>query len=1173
MRKLILPLAALSVTLIFLVMENLFRDPVTTIDEDPFVEEIQRKEERRKAGYSKNFDEPDQYIQFHADIRTPEGETEMAYKTGYRVEALNRMKKVSMLKGTREQLPWIERGPANVPGRTRGLIVDPDDPTEKTWFAGAVGGGIWKTTDEGINWVKITPFFSNLATTVLAMAPSNSNIIYAGTGEGFYAIGMIDGDGIFKSADKGETWVQLAATSATDDFQNVNRIIVDPEDPDVLLACTNTGSLNAFRSGIYKSENGGETWRQVYNANDQGRVQQLIYHPSNFNVQYAAVHGRGVLKSTDAGETWSYASEGIVPSGRVEIAVAPTNPDRLYASVEGNISGEGSDLYTTGNGGLQWSLVLPPEGLRRYNFLGGQGWFDNTIAVEPFDDRRVYFGGVNLFHVSLRQETGTLPGAFLGVEEVNTSSFLEFINFGADYFGGRLEVGNLPAEQMVTVEVRFGNGRKQKAHRFTVPPTAGTNGDGGAGVPAGQYQYQDYVDVPFEVWDMKNNRQLMVSFRDQQRDGQYDLESWNPDQPSRSREYVFIQALQYSETAHPSIAFDGGQEYQQMYFFWPVLPAGGTWDADNLPDSKMRINWGSLDVTRADFTVISDAYNQFSNPGKNNFSQTGFHPDQHNLIMMPVDPVNKTFRFLVANDGGVFLSKTGTFPGSANFDFLFRGRTYNTTQFYGADKRPGSDRYIGGSQDNGTWWSPSSGSADKDSDYQFVIGGDGFEVVWHYEDPNKAIGGSQYNGFRRTVNGSSWQVARTGLADVGAGLAPFISRLANSKSNPEVLYAVGVSGIWRSYNFGMTWFGIPINQSWTFGSYTNIKVSNANYNIVLAGGAMSSTGRIHVSVDNGHSFTPMNNYGEVSLGRISGLGSHPAEDSTLYVLFSFARKPKILRTRNLGQTWEDLSGFGTAPSSNNGFPDVAVYTILHMPHHPDVIWAGTEIGIVESIDNGQTWMLADNGLPNVSVWDLKVVDDQVVAATHGRGIWSVTIPEINKVPFITVFSRQSETSNVDLQVRILQNYDSLQVFVNNEKEKTVQLPAIGLLSDVLQIPVEGSYTCYVISWMDGSSYKSASKNITSNIYTGIEHLLPSEREELLVYPNPSPGTIWFDLPEGEGLLNIELYNLQGSKVHGQVMRNQGTNSLQVPAGLTDGYYLLMIRQGSKLYAQKLLISR
>jgi hypothetical protein len=95
---------------------------------------------------------------------------------------------------------------------------------------------------------------------------------------------------------------------------------------------------------------------------------------------------------------------------------------------------------------------------------------------------------------------------------------------------------------------------------------------------------------------------------------------------------------------------------------------------------------------------------------------------------------------------------------------------------------------------------------------------------------------------------------------------------------------------------------------------------------------------------------------------------------------------------DLGKTWNDISGFGKGKTSTTGFPNVAVHCLLVMPFDTSWIWVGTEIGLFESRNNGATWQYANNGLPAVSIWQMKTVDNEVVVATHGRGIWSTTIP-------------------------------------------------------------------------------------------------------------------------------------------------------------------------------------
>lgn len=1009
--------------------------------------EIEAKRKRREAGYAKA-DKPSEYTKFHESIRTKWGAEAPEYESSYKFKELQKARLRS--KGSHvaraTPLEWVERGPANVPGRTRGLVVLPDDPDKNTWLAGSVAGGIWKTADGGQSWVSLTPELSNMATTSLVSSAANPQIIYAGTGESFAGYNGVNGDGVFKSVDGGDTWAQLGSTADNNNFRNVNRLLVDQASPNVILAATSPsywGNGDAF-SKIMKSVDGGISWRNVYQAKTD--IEQIVAHPDNMNVIYASLNSVGVIKSTDGGESWG--NTGSLPNGgRIELAIAPTNPNRLYAQAVGSLSGTGADLFTSSNGGESWELVISLSNGKEYDFLGGQGWYDNTIAVNPYDENEAYLGGVDMFKVNLG-EMGLTEPDILQVVPDRTASFLDFVSFGQDYFGGRLSKGALEDAAFGTVEVRFGPGLSQLAHRFTVPTDGGTNGDGGPGVPDSDYSYQDYVEVPFQVWDVTHNRQLMVSFRDQERDGVFNLKDsqYSDTQLLDNREYLYIHALPYETDPSAEVTVNGGQAIQQMYFFWPTLTEDASWEPANLPESNFIIEFGQREARDREIRVVADSYGRFDGP--NRFSQqtnqttvTGMHPDHHNITMIPVDAAAETFKILVGNDGGVFVSNTSTSPGVNEGDWTFAGNGYNTTQFYGIDKMPGKEVYIGGTQDNGTWRSPANASADANTRYFRALGGDGFEVVWNYDNPDMMMGSVYYNAISRTTNGGqSWSSATSGLSDEGAGSAPFITKLANHKSRPHVVYAVGKSGVWRTENFGSSWTLAPVTQDWLTGSFMDVEVSQANPYIVWAGsGMMPGRAGLHVSTDGGESFSKANHYNTENLGVITGVFTHPTEDSTAYALFSFAKSPKILRTRDLGQSWEDISGFEGKDVSANGFPDVAVYSLLVMPHTPEVIWAGTEIGLVESRDNGNSWALANNGLPNVSVWDMKIVDDQVVLGTHARGIWTVTIPELPAIVRSPVVKgvETAPTQSIAMQLHLRSAYDSVHLLIDGVVKKTL----------------------------------------------------------------------------------------------------------------------------------------
>ncbi len=997
------------------------------------------------------FDGPGEFLKFHRAIRTPDDLSQPAYEPGYLVRETKSAQTVAMARArngrtqTNGVSAWTEHGPVNVPGRTRGLIVDPIDPNGNTWYAGSASGGVWKTTNGGQLWTLITPDLPNLATTVLAMAPSNPNTIYLGTGEGFGNLDGVAGNGMYKSNDRGVSWSYLSSTSG---FTDVNRAIVDPSNADVLVVATN--------DGIYRSTNGGVSFVKTLN---QDAMQDLKATPRNFQIQYATENGEGVWKSIDAGVTWQLANAGMKPVGRVEIDVSPVKSDRIFASAEVSSFGTDSKMLMSDNGGASWSVVDMTLNSSALDHLNDQGWYNNTILCDPFNSNVVYVGGVDLFRVALAG--GSTTTGFYNVTLNNSQTYLTLTNFAGS--NGTFDVG--PNANQITVEVRFGPGRSQKAHRFLVPEGATS------GVSPSNYSYANYVDVPFEVWDITNNRQLMVSFRDQGRDGAFDLLVSNTTGAAnlQSREYVFINNVVYNATTpNPSIATSGGHEFNEMYFFWPTLTSGGVFPPAT--NGNLTFQYNAQPKLNATTSFITDGRSQYGDPNRNSV----VHVDHHNLIAIPMS--GSTYKILNANDGGIAVSNVDASPGIGNNSWTSPGNTYNTTQFYGADKRPGKNQFIGGTQDNGTWVSPPDADATRNTFYNFAIGGDGFEAIWHNGDDRKLIGGFQGNGFRRSLDGGApWTPAISGLS----GSAPFISKLANSRNNPVGILALSSNGVFRSPNLGGSWNLTLFPTLWGPSSSTmDVEVSRANANIVWAGSRITSTGRIQVSTNGCISFSPTADYTEKTMGNITKLGSHPTEPNTAYAIFSFRGRPKILRTTNLGGSWQDITGFNSGSVSTNGFPDVAVYCIYVRPDNPNIIWAGTEIGIVQSLNAGVSWALLDE-FPNISVWDMKGLDSQIIFATHGRGIWTATIDQSQLAvpnPAITA-SGTTPRGDFAFKIKLERAFDSVQIRVNQVRIGRIQSPAAGeYIATIQNVPL-GNVNMEAIGFIQTAPY-------TSSVITG-----------------------------------------------------------------------------------------
>lgn len=976
-------------------------------------------------------------------------------------------------------LQITERGPSNVPGRARGLVVLPQDATYQTWLVGSSGGGIWKTTNSGASWTDVSPNFASLAITTLAYCEGTPNTIYAGSGEYIASsFTAINGDGMFKSTDGGDTWSSLSSTSNNALWQSVTRVIVHPTNPDIVLASTAPNTWGNFTSNIMKSTDGGASWTSVFSASS-GAIEQIVADPTDFTKMYAAQNGVGILGSTDSGESWELISNGMSPDGRVEIAISPVNTSRLYASAVGSADPNGNtDLYYSTDYGQNWTLVIDNQAT--VDVLGSQGWYDNTILADPFDLDEFYVGGIGIYKFTVDTEGGITESDpfFKGVDTGGTETFMARVNFSAGLDGGTLELGS--ASSFTSVEVRFGPGRSQKAHRFLVPSGRG------AGVADNEYQYQDYVDVPFEVWDVGSEpeRQLMVAFRDQQRNGTFDLIENNTEggetdtNNEHSREYLYINSRTYdAENPSSAIATTGGHVDENLFFFWPYLVNGAEWDPNDLPESEFRINWGTVFSGQYGVASIADPYGSVD--GKNN----NVHPDHHNLVAVIHDNETKEWQIINVNDGASYSSNVDTDPGISSGDWDFAGSTMNTTQFYGADKAPGEDRYVAGAQDNGSWVSADGESASKTTEWSEGWGGDGFDAIWHHTDPDRIIVTSQnLNVARSTNGGSSFSGASSGLDDSSP---PFIGQFAHKIQNPNTVFTVGADGIYRSLNFASTWSlvkDLSTSDDWFVGSMGSIEISDATPDVVWAGGFIrADLGDLWLSVDGGETFNNVPDNG-LNFGYMTGVATSPHDHKTVYSLFSYADSPKVIRSTDLGETWEDISGFDVS-STSTGFPDVAVYDLVVMPHDENTIWVGSEIGIIESTDNGSSWHLLNSTLPRVSVWDLEFKDDQIVIATHGRGVWSYTLPE---TPVVTYYPEATKvvggfTENAELTVETESEFDELEIYVDGELAGTIEEPAVGL-NTLSFTTTESQISVYVKGIVNGNPFTGKTVNLSIPSY-------------------------------------------------------------------------------------------
>lgn len=289
---------------------------------------------------------------------------------------------------------WKPLGPKNQGGRSRTMLVDANDATGKTVFAGSVGGGLWKTTDitaTSPDWTPVNDLLGNLAVISIAQDPSNPLTMYFCTGEGYFNLDYIQGQGVWKSIDGGTTWTQLASTNNSN-FYLCQKIIVNSTG--VVMVATSTG--------LRRSADGGTTWTKVLGTGlgITGAVSNFSYDveiAANGEI-YATLDG-SVHKSTNAGVTWGPAQTLPITAARIELACAPSDANYVYALCE-NGSVVAGILQTT-NGGTSWASRTEPadadSGIPTTDFSRSQAWYDLSIAVDPNNRLRLFVGGVDLF--------------------------------------------------------------------------------------------------------------------------------------------------------------------------------------------------------------------------------------------------------------------------------------------------------------------------------------------------------------------------------------------------------------------------------------------------------------------------------------------------------------------------------------------------------------------------------------------------------------------------------------------------------------------------------------------------------------------------------------------------------------------------------------------------------
>ncbi len=287
-------------------------------------------------------------------------------------------------------LKWRSIGPAFTSGRIADFAVNPDNCSE--YYVAVASGNIWKTTNRGITFKPIFDSYGSYSIGCLAIDPNNPNVVWAGTGENNHQRALGYGDGVYKTIDGGNSWENMGLK----DSRQIGKIVIDPRNSNIVFVAAE-GSVwgSGGERGLYKTTDGGKTWKKVLEISKHTGVTEVVFDPRNPDLMYATSEQRrrhtftkigggpesAVYRSTDAGETWNKIMKGLpsVDIGGMGLAISPANPEIIYLSMEAAENKGG--FFRSINRGASWEKMSDRN---------ASGQYFNEIFCDPIDENKVY---------------------------------------------------------------------------------------------------------------------------------------------------------------------------------------------------------------------------------------------------------------------------------------------------------------------------------------------------------------------------------------------------------------------------------------------------------------------------------------------------------------------------------------------------------------------------------------------------------------------------------------------------------------------------------------------------------------------------------------------------------------------------------------------------------------
>jgi photosystem II stability/assembly factor-like uncharacterized protein len=879
------------------------------------------------------------------------------------------------------QFAWRWIGPLTFSGRITEFAV-PRGQTI-TYYVLAASGGLWKTEDSGIHFEPIFDKYGNMSMGYMAIAPSNPNILYLGTGESMHARSSSHGNGMWKSTDAGKTWTHIGLEKS----YFIPKVAVDFKNPDIVYVAAEgklyDNEMDCER-GLYKSTDGGKTWTRIGLVNDRG-VADFVIDPRNSDVIIAAAYktfrrawtyidrqpGNHIYKTSDGGKTWKKLTNGLpldIDLGRTGLAIFEKNPNIIYARVDEEVD-------------LGFNLRDGVADFRAGGGFGGGGmggrgglWAEDS-SFEKFKAYKINPQTAKLapkfapITVGTEADLVTKLNEFIKDKDFLTKSGIDIVKLNAaarkiyakneELIGAINEIDKVVKTEAPKPDSDEAKGRYQVLNRHALEVL--------------------YAGVLRNQQTMK--RSGVVYRSDDQG------ESWK-----KMTEYKFSGgSTQVNQT-------EGG------YYGRIVI--------DQTNDQVVY-------CTDTNATVSRDSGKTFANTGWDSGNMKT-HVDHRGIW---VDPENGN-HILSGNDGGA----CETWDGGKHWS---QKATVSAQQFYDvfADNEQPYN-VMGGTQDNGCWLGPSQTRNTYGvfgADWTYLPTGDGFYAVRDWWNPEFVYYESQFGASSRKnlKTDDTFSIARRNTPEETAAGAPaqrfqWNAPIVLSPHNPGIVFTCsqfvhrsltrGERGTWQTISPDLTKankerIDLSKKTNLQYATIYTFAESPKKPGLYWAG---TDDGNVQMSPDAGVTWINITNQFYDASGKpkkgvkgdlipydrwVKRVVPSQHDEQTCYAAFSGYRthnedKTWLYVTHDNGKTWQDISGGLMNP----------LFDVEEDPDNAKVLYISGDYGIDVTIDQGKTWTPFSTSAPDVIVRDMSIQkrDREMAIGTYGRGIYIADIGPIKE---------------------------------------------------------------------------------------------------------------------------------------------------------------------------------